>query len=164
MWHLTIVKTVHGQRILFASLVIQLSQLSNQACYPGDSKLTWKVFLAPMLETCTTITNFTIHTSFYTLALTDDLNLPPNEILGKILKLKKKIEEINKDCKVIISTPAYRFDNRKAGNTVNELTNILTNLNVPIVNNKNISASIVGARFCIWTVTVLLRYQWIWYL
>ena len=58
----------------------------------------------------------------------DDLNLPPNEILGKILELKKEIEEINKDCKVIISTPTYHFDNRKAGNSVNELTNILTNL------------------------------------
>ena len=69
----------------------------------------------------------------------DALNLPPNEILDKILELKKKIEEINKDCKVIISTPTYRFDNRKAGNTVNELTNILINLNVPIADNKNIS-------------------------
>ena len=33
------------------------------------------------------------------------LNLPTNEIL--------EIEEINKDCKVIISTPTYRFDNCK---------------------------------------------------
>ena len=69
----------------------------------------------------------------------DALKLPLNEILDKILELKIKIEEINKDCKVIISTPTYRFDNQKAGNTVNELTNMLINLNVPIVNNKNIS-------------------------
>ena len=68
----------------------------------------------------------------------DALNLPPNEVLDKILELKKKIEEINKDFKVIISTPTYRFGNRKAGNTVNELTNILIDLFVPIVNNKNI--------------------------
>ena len=67
------------------------------------------------------------------------LNLPPNEILHKILELKIKIEEISKDCKVIISTPTYRFDNGKAGNTVNELTNMLINLNIPIVNNKDIS-------------------------
>ena len=33
----------------------------------------------------------------------------------------------------------YRFDNRKAGNITNELTNMLINLNVSIVNNKNIS-------------------------
>ena len=74
------------------------------------------------------------------------LKLPPNEILDKILKLKTKIEEINKDCKVIISTPTYRFDSRKAGNTVNELTNMLINLNVPIVNNKNISRKDLGYK------------------
>ena len=67
----------------------------------------------------------------------DALNLPPNEILD--MELKKKIKETNKDCKVIISTPTYRFDNRKAGNTVNELPNMLINLNVPIADNKNIS-------------------------
>ena len=58
----------------------------------------------------------------------DALNLPPNEILDKILKLKIKIEEIKKDCKVFISTPTYRFDNWNAGNTVIELTNMLINL------------------------------------
>ena len=74
---------------------------------------------------------------------TDDaLKLPPNEILNKILELKT--EEINKDCKVIISTPTYFCDNRKAGNTVNELTNMLINLNVPIVSNKNISWKHLG--------------------
>ena len=53
-------------------------------------------------------------------------------------------EEINKDCKVIIWTPTYCFDNRKAGNTVNELTNMLINLNVPIINDKNISRKHLG--------------------
>ena len=67
------------------------------------------------------------------------LNVPPNEIQDKILELKKKIEEINKDSKIIISMLIYRFDNRKAGNTVNELTNMFINLNIPFVNNKNVS-------------------------
>ena len=44
--------------------------------------------------------------------------LPPNEILHEILKLKIKIEEINKDCKFIISLRTYCFENWKAGNTV----------------------------------------------
>ena len=56
------------------------------------------------------------------------------------------MEEINKECKVIISTPTYRFDNRKEGNTVNELTNMLINLNVPIVDNKNISRKHLGYK------------------
>ena len=51
----------------------------------------------------------------------DALTLPPNEILDKILELKKKIEKINKDCKVIILTLTYLFDNQKAGNTVIQL-------------------------------------------
>ena len=76
----------------------------------------------------------------------DALSLPPNEILDNILELKKKIEEKKKNCKVIFSRPTYLFDNRKAGNIVNELTNILINLNVPIVNNKNISQKHVGYK------------------
>ena len=76
----------------------------------------------------------------------DALNLPPNEILDKILEFKKKIEEINKDCIVIISTATYRFDNQKAGNTVNEFTNMLINLNVPIVDNQNISRKNLGYK------------------
>ena len=39
----------------------------------------------------------------------------------------------------MILTPTYRFANRKAGNNVNELTNMLGNLHVPIVNNMTIS-------------------------
>ena len=65
------------------------------------------------------------------------LTLPPNLILDKTLESKIKIEETNKDCKVTILTSTYRFDNRKPGNTVSELANMLINLNFPIVNNKN---------------------------
>ena len=78
----------------------------------------------------------------------DALNLPLNETLDEILELKRKIEEINKDCKVHfdILTPTYRFGNRKAGNTVNELTNMFINLNLPILNNKNISLKHLGYK------------------
>ena len=76
----------------------------------------------------------------------DSLNLPPNEILDKILELKNKIEEINKYCKVIILTPTCRFDSLKAGNTVNELTNMVINLKVPIINNKNINRKHLGYK------------------
>ena len=61
-----------------------------------------------------------------------------------MLELKTNIEEINKDCNVIISTPNYCFNNRKSGDTVNELTNMLINLNVPIVNNTNINWKHLG--------------------
>ena len=62
------------------------------------------------------------------------------------MELEEKIQEINKDCKVIISTPTYRSEHRKAGNPVNELTNMLINLNVPIVSNKNISRKHLGYK------------------
>ena len=96
------------------------------------------VFSVPMLQTCTTIKkqfyNTNLITTLYTLVLT------------MILDIKIKIEEINKDCEVIMLTPTCRFDNRKAGNTVRELTNMLINLNVPIINNKNISWNHLGYK------------------
>ena len=42
--------------------------------------------------------------------------------------------------------PLANYDNWKAGNTVNELTNMLINLNIPIVNNKNISRKHLGYK------------------
>ena len=56
------------------------------------------------------------------------------------------MEETSKDYKVIISSPTYRFDNQKADNTVNELTNMIINLDVPIVHNKNISRKRLGCQ------------------
>ena len=41
---------------------------------------------------------------------------------------------------------SYRFDNWNAGNTINELTIMLISLNVPIVNNKNISRKHLGYK------------------
>ena len=142
MWHLTIVTTVHGQRVPYASLVVQLPQVYSQACYT-PKKVKVKSFSGGYVRDIhDNIKPILQHKPEYIIlhvGTNDALKLPPNEILDKILELKTKIEEINKDCKVNISTPTYRFDNRKAGNTVNELTNMLINLNVPIVNNKNIS-------------------------
>ena len=42
--------------------------------------------------------------------------------------------------------PLTNYDNCKAGNTANELTNMLINLNIPIVNNKNISRKHLGYK------------------
>ena len=63
------------------------------------------------------------------------LKLQPNEI---------NIEKMNRDSKVNISTRTYRFGNRKTDNTANELTNMLINLNVTVVNNKNMSQKHLG--------------------
>ena len=51
---------------------------------------------------------------------------------------------MNRDSKANILTRTYRFGNRKTGNTVNKLTNMLINRNVPVVNNKNMSQKHLG--------------------
>ena len=84
MWHLTIVETVYGQKVFFASLVIQLSQVCNQTCYPKNAKAKyekWKASLALMLETCTQCKTFIILIILH-IGTNDGLNRPPNEILG----------------------------------------------------------------------------------
>ena len=80
----------------------------------------------------------------------DAINLPPNEILDEILELKIKIEETNKDCKVIILIPTYRFGNRKGGSTISELKNMLISLKVPIINKKNINRKHLGCKVLHW--------------
>ena len=60
------------------------------------------------------------------------------EILNKLLNFKSLIQEKLPDCKVFISTPTLRSDNGKATLTVNQLTNHLLQLNIDIVDNRNI--------------------------
>ena len=60
------------------------------------------------------------------------------DILNKLLNFKSLIQEKLPDCKVFISTPTLRSDNGKATLTVNQLTNHLLQLNIDIVDNRNI--------------------------
>ena len=60
------------------------------------------------------------------------------EILNKLLNFKSLIQDKLPDCKVFISTPTLRSDNGKATLTVNQLTNHLLQLNIDIVDNRNI--------------------------
>ena len=48
------------------------------------------------------------------------------------------------DCKVFILTPTLRSDNGKATLTVNQLTNHLLQLNIDIVDNRNIVSKHLG--------------------
>ena len=60
------------------------------------------------------------------------------EILNKRPNFKSLIQEKLPGCKVFISTPALGSDNGKATLTVNQLTNHLIQLNIDIVDNRNI--------------------------
>ena len=60
------------------------------------------------------------------------------KILNKRVNFKSLIQEKLSDCKVFILTPTLRSDNGKAMLTVNHLTNHLLQLNIDIVDNRNI--------------------------
>ena len=105
-------KTVHGQRVLYALLVIQLSQVYSQAYHPKSFSGT---NFGDMHDNIKPILRHKPEYIILHVGTNNALKRPPNEILDKILELKTKIEEINRDCKVIILTPTYRFGNRKVG-------------------------------------------------
>ena len=60
------------------------------------------------------------------------------EILNKLLNFRSLKQETLTDCKAYISTPTMRSDNGKATLTVNQLTNHLLQINIDIVDNRNI--------------------------
>ena len=60
------------------------------------------------------------------------------EVLNKLLDFKSLIQEKLTDCKVLISKPTLLLDNGKATLTVNDLTSHLLQLNIDIVDNRNI--------------------------
>ena len=68
----------------------------------------------------------------------DVYNSTSREILDKLLNLKSLIQEKARDCKVYILTPTLGSGEGKATLTVNQLTNHLLQLNIDIVDNRNI--------------------------
>ena len=61
-----------------------------------------------------------------------------SEILDDLLKSKSLVNEKLPQCKVWLSTPTLRTDNRKATLIVSQLMNYLLNLNIDVINNRNI--------------------------
>ena len=68
------------------------------------------------------------------------------ETLNKLLNFKSLIQEKLPDCKVFISTPTLRSDNVKATLTVNQLTNDLLQLNIEIVDKRNIISKYLSRK------------------
>ena len=68
----------------------------------------------------------------------DVYNSTSREILDKLVNLKSLIQEKVRDCKVYILTPTLESGEGKATLTVNQLTNHLLQLNIDIVDNRNI--------------------------
>ena len=68
------------------------------------------------------------------------------EILDKTLELKSLINKELPNCKVVISTPTIRSDNRIAALTVSQLTNKLLELDVDTIDNRNINNRNLGNK------------------
>ena len=65
-------------------------------------------------------------------------------IVDKLLVLKQHIKTILPNCVVCLSTPTLRLDNPSAGFVLRQVSDILKQLNIEIVNNDDINASFVG--------------------
>ena len=68
------------------------------------------------------------------------------EILDKLLKLKTFISEKCPQCQTIFSTPTIRLDKAKANSTVRQLTNHLLQLEIYVVDNRNIIDCCTGRK------------------
>ena len=68
------------------------------------------------------------------------------EILDKPLKLKTFISEKCPQCQTIFSTPTIRSDKAKANLTVRQLTNHLLQLEIDVVDNRNITDRCIGRK------------------
>ena len=73
-------------------------------------------------------------------------NSTARDILDKLLQLKSKIINARKSCKVIISQPTLRSDNGKAALTNHHICNLLEELNIDIVKNRNIGSKHLGGK------------------
>ena len=76
----------------------------------------------------------------------DAVSSTSREILDKLLSLKSMIINKLPNCKVYISTPTFRSDIGKATLTVKQLTNHLTNLEIDLVDNRNITDRGIGRK------------------
>ena len=68
------------------------------------------------------------------------------ELLDKLLKLKTFISEKCPQSQTIFSTPAIQSDKAKANLTVRQLTNHLAQLNIDVVDNRNITDRCIGRK------------------
>ena len=68
----------------------------------------------------------------------DALSLMSRDIQDNLLKLKSLINEKLPQCKVWLSIPTRRTDNKKATLTVSQSMNHLLNLYIDVFDNRNI--------------------------
>ena len=73
-------------------------------------------------------------------------DMTSRNILGKLLQLKTAVLDSDKNCKVILSQPMTRVDDGKAGFTISKLNDLLEEMDIPIVKNRNITVGHLGSK------------------
>ena len=73
-------------------------------------------------------------------------DMTSRKILDKLLQLKTAVLDSDENCKVILSHPMTRVDDGEAGFTISKLNNLLEEMDVPIVKNRNITVDQLGSK------------------
>ena len=76
----------------------------------------------------------------------DSIEKSSDELIYELLSLKKWIRDILPDVKVTISCPTIRLDHQKAGITILRIRQKLSNLNIDVIINENISNEHLGKK------------------
>ena len=72
--------------------------------------------------------------------------MPSRIILDKPLQLKTAALDYNENCKVVLSQPMTRVDDGKACLTISKLNDLLEELDIPIIKNRNITVDHLGSK------------------
>ena len=67
-------------------------------------------------------------------------------ILDKFLQLRTAVLDSNENSKVVLSLPMARVDDGKARLTISKLNDLLGELDIPIVKNRNITVDHLGSK------------------
>ena len=87
------------------------------------------------------LSNLIIH-----IGTNDTRNSNSREILNKVLSSKSFILENFPDCKIYLSTPVLRTDDRKAILIVKHLTKNILDLNIEVADSRNLDNRGIGSR------------------
>ena len=71
--------------------------------------------------------------------------MPKTWLQGTYLT-KTTVLDSDKKCKVILSQPMTRVDDGKAGFTISKLNDLLEEMDIPIVKNRNITVGHLGSK------------------
>ena len=76
----------------------------------------------------------------------DSVSWTSREILDDLLQLKSAITKTLPNCNVIFSQPSLRVDNGKTALTLHRLNEHFAELNLDVVNNRNIKVTYIGQK------------------